>query len=222
MINPLLLTHLIWVKFNSLGLSNAYMDQWTNHHWFRQWRIIWLAPSYCLNQCWNIVNWILKNKLQWNFNRNSCIFIQENAFENAISKMMAILSQPQCVNSFGQVTWYGSTRPLPEPMMSFCLWDLQKNKYIWENWMNIWWVQWGNTKSFISKIAHETMVNNGMHSGLSLDVLKMASWTHMGRTANIIIKDVIHIFASISLDSIFCWWDGVIVSAGTVCLSIFL
>ena len=36
-------------------------------------------------------------------------------------------------------------------------------------------------------------------TGLSLDILKMESWTHMGRTANIIIKDVvIHIFASIS------------------------
>ena len=34
-------------------------------------------------------------------------------------------------------------------------------------------------------------------SGLSLDILKMESWTHMGRTANIIIKDVIHVFASI-------------------------
>ena len=36
------------------------------------------------------------------------------------------------------------------------------------------------------------------YSGLSLDIMKMESWTHMGRTANIIIKDVIHIFASIS------------------------
>ena len=26
----------------------------------------------------------------------------------------------------------------------------------------------------------------------------MESWTHLGRTANIIIKDVIHVFASIS------------------------
>ena len=34
--------------------------------------------------------------------------------------------------------------------------------------------------------------------GLSLDILKMESWTHMWRTANIIIKDVIHVFASIS------------------------
>ena len=35
-------------------------------------------------------------------------------------------------------------------------------------------------------------------AGLSLDILKMESWTHMGRTANIIIKDIIHVFASIS------------------------
>ena len=34
--------------------------------------------------------------------------------------------------------------------------------------------------------------------GLSLDILKIESWTHMGRTANMIIKDVIHVFASIS------------------------
>ena len=32
-----------------------------------------------LNQCWNIVNWNLGKKLQWNLNRNSSIFNQENA-----------------------------------------------------------------------------------------------------------------------------------------------
>ena len=32
--------------------------------------------------------------------------------------------------------------------------------------------------------------------GLAPDILKMEFWTHMGRTANIIIKDIIHIFAS--------------------------
>ena len=33
-------------------------------------------------------------------------------------------------------------------------------------------------------------------AGLAPDILKMEFWTHMGRTANIIIKDIIHIFAS--------------------------
>ena len=57
-----------------------------------------LAPSHYQKQWWNIVNWTLRNKLQWNFNRNSYIFIQENAFENVVWKMAAILSRPQCVN----------------------------------------------------------------------------------------------------------------------------
>ena len=55
------------------------------------------ATSHYLNQWWNIVNWNLTNKPQWNLNRNSYIFIQENAFENVICEMTAILSQPQCV-----------------------------------------------------------------------------------------------------------------------------
>ena len=49
------------------------------------------------NQCWNIVNWTLRNKLQWNFNRNSIIFIQENALQNVVCEMASILSRPQCV-----------------------------------------------------------------------------------------------------------------------------
>ena len=50
-----------------------------------------------LNQCWNISNSNLRNKLQWNHKRNSYIFIQENAFEN-VCEMAAILSQPHCDN----------------------------------------------------------------------------------------------------------------------------
>ena len=36
-------------------------------------------PSHNLNQCWVIVNWALRNKLQWNFNLNTKLFIHENA-----------------------------------------------------------------------------------------------------------------------------------------------
>ena len=56
-----------------------------------------MATSHYLNQCWNIVNWTLRNKLQWNFNRNSNIFNQENTPQNAICEMASILSRPQCV-----------------------------------------------------------------------------------------------------------------------------
>ena len=37
--------------------------------------------SRYLNHCWNVVNWNCRYKLQWNFNRNSCIFSQINAFK---------------------------------------------------------------------------------------------------------------------------------------------
>ena len=45
----------------------------------------------------DIVNWTLRNKLQWYFNRNSYILIQENAFENVVWKIAAILSRSQFV-----------------------------------------------------------------------------------------------------------------------------
>ena len=58
-----------------------------------------LLPGWCdyLNQCWNIVNLNLRNKFQWNLRLNSYIFIQENAFENGVCKMAAILSGSLCV-----------------------------------------------------------------------------------------------------------------------------
>ena len=39
----------------------------------------------------------LRIKFHWHFNQNSYTFIQENAFENVVWKMSAILSWPQCV-----------------------------------------------------------------------------------------------------------------------------
>ena len=83
---------------NSLRPSDAYMRQLTHHHWFRYWLVAWPAPSHYLNQCWIIVNWTLRNKLLWNLNRNSNVFIQENAFESVVCETASILSRPQCVN----------------------------------------------------------------------------------------------------------------------------
>ena len=84
----------------SLRPSDAFMRQLTNQYCFRKWLVAWTAPSHFWNQCWDIVNWTLRNKLQWNLKRNAYIFIQENAFENVVWKMVAILSGPQCVKSF--------------------------------------------------------------------------------------------------------------------------
>ena len=64
----------------------------SGQHWFRQWLVACSAPSYYLNQCWAIVNWTLGNKLQWNFNQNTKIFLHENASENIVCETAAILS----------------------------------------------------------------------------------------------------------------------------------
>ena len=53
------------------------------------------APIYYLNECCNIVNWTIWNKLMWNFNRYSYISIQEIAFENIVCKMAFISSRSQ-------------------------------------------------------------------------------------------------------------------------------
>ena len=55
---------------------------------------IWSAPSHYLNQCWNIVNSKLRNKLVLNIKRNSYIFIQENAFKTSSPKWRPFFSWP--------------------------------------------------------------------------------------------------------------------------------
>ena len=49
------------------------------------------APSHYLNQCWVIVNRTLRKKVQWNFNQNTKLFIHENASENIVCEMAAVL-----------------------------------------------------------------------------------------------------------------------------------
>ena len=44
----------------------------------------------------------IRKKIQWNFNRNSNIFIKENVFENIVCKMGSISSRVKCVK-WGQV-----------------------------------------------------------------------------------------------------------------------
>ena len=61
-----------------------------------------LAPGWCQAIIWTSVRILLighlglVKKSQWNSDQNSNIFIQQNVFENVLSKMAAILSRPQC------------------------------------------------------------------------------------------------------------------------------
>ena len=71
------MTHICIGKLTTIGSDNGLSPG-------RRQAIIWT------NHCWDIVNWALGNKLQWNFNRYSNIFIQENAFENVVCEMASI------------------------------------------------------------------------------------------------------------------------------------
>ena len=75
------------------------------------------SSSHYPDQCRNIVNLTLRNKLQWNFNRYSSIFIQENPLENVVWKMAAILCRPQCVNVMGtswEIAHVSATEPIDD------------------------------------------------------------------------------------------------------------
>ena len=65
-------THICVIKLTIIGSDNGL--------------IAWSAPSHYQNQCWNIVDLNLRNKLQWNVKRNPYIFIHENTFANVVWK----------------------------------------------------------------------------------------------------------------------------------------
>ena len=50
------------------------------------------TSTHYLNQCWIIVNWVLRYKLQWQFHPNTNLFIEEYAFENGVCKMLNVLT----------------------------------------------------------------------------------------------------------------------------------
>ena len=47
----------------------------------------------------------MRNKLQWSVNRNSYIFIQENAFEIVVCEIAVILPRPLYVNITDSQRW---------------------------------------------------------------------------------------------------------------------
>ena len=78
--------------------SAAYMHQWIGSALVQ----IMACPLFGTKplskpMLFFIINWTLKNILQWNFNQNK-LFFHENASENIIYKMAAILSRRRWVN----------------------------------------------------------------------------------------------------------------------------
>ena len=87
-------THICVSKLTIIGSDNGLSPD-------RRQAITWTNAG--------LLFWTLRNKLQWNLNRNSKIFIQENAFECVVCETAAILSRPQCVNKLMTTAWHGNT-----------------------------------------------------------------------------------------------------------------
>ena len=101
-----------WLGLNSSPPSDAYMHQWIKSALVQIMTCRLFSAKPLSNPCWVIVNWTLRNKLQWNLNQNTKLFIHENAFE--IVKMAAMLSRgrwvktaklPSATTIKGNVVW---------------------------------------------------------------------------------------------------------------------
>ena len=76
----------------------------SGQHWFRKWLFTYSVPSHYLNQCWLVVNWTLRNKLRWNLNQNTKLFVPQNESENIV-EMASILSTWRWLN-WSNHAWY--------------------------------------------------------------------------------------------------------------------
>ena len=108
----LILTH--WGRVTHICVGN---------HWVRLWLVTWSAPSHYLNQCWDIVNWTLRNKLQWTLNRNSNLFIQENHLKVSSAKWRPFCVGLNELKAYWTIChhWVRSRKgdnPLPDPVLT--------------------------------------------------------------------------------------------------------
>ena len=59
--------------------------------------LIYSTPSHYLPQCWVIVNWTLRKKLQWDINQNTKLFIHKRIIEYIVCEIAAIFSRGRAV-----------------------------------------------------------------------------------------------------------------------------
>ena len=99
------LTHLLLVSHICVG---GY-----GQHWFRQWLVAYSVPSHYLNQCWVIVNWTLKKKLQLNFYQN-----KKKSFMKMHLRISSAKWQP-CWDELSH--WHHDSSLTLAPVVTYCL-----------------------------------------------------------------------------------------------------
>ena len=134
---------------DSFPPSAAYMCQ-------MNWVSIGSASSHYLNQCWLIVNWTLRNKLQWNSNQNTILFIHANEFENVVYEMAAILFRRRWVDSLGpsDTIWHWRSWSTLVQLMACCL--TAPSHYLNQCWLIISKVLWHSSEDIIMRRFEDT------------------------------------------------------------------
>ena len=81
-----------------------------------------------------LLMWIIGNKIKWNINQNSDIFMGENAFENVVCMISDMLLRSQCVNET-ECLWYKWHRQVEglSLVLSLLLYWLH-----WSNYSKLW------------------------------------------------------------------------------------
>ena len=105
-----------WSWLNTFLLISWMAVYWHIEAWiyicFMKWLTAYSVSSHCLNHSWLIVNWNHGNQ----FGSEIFLCLKQNAFQNAIRRMLTILFRPQCVKTsiviahwiaYGSITYGG-------------------------------------------------------------------------------------------------------------------
>ena len=125
-------THICISNLNIIGTDNGFFAGW------------------CQAITWK--------RLQWNLNRNQYIFFHENATENVVWKMTAILSQPRYVKCSGFINslcpsdaiWCHRSGSTLAQVMACCL--MAPSHYLNQCWLIISEVQWLSSEAISREI----------------------------------------------------------------------
>ena len=163
-------------------------------NWLRQWLVTCWAPSHHLNQCWDIVNWTLRKKLQWNFNQNTKLLIHENASKSIVCEKVAIWSGGRWVNH----SWYDYI--WPEVPWHMQLYSLARPLFFKYSDINIFsrfglWAHKTFVKCIIDYIWHTIFCP----APIMIRCLHMLLWWH---------SCLAQLLSCILLITIDWWWDS--------------
>ena len=94
-LSHVIMCHYSMVNDNGILYMVLQLWAWAEH---RSYFVNSLRPSDAYMHALVPIILTLRNKLQWNFNQNSYICIQENTLKNIVCEISDISSRPQCVN----------------------------------------------------------------------------------------------------------------------------